>query len=151
MGIHEYSLISDEQALAAATAETLLQLVTPATREAKVLGFSVSAKSVTSSDVPMLIEILLQTTTGTGSAVTPAPYKRTNLPASLCTGCQKSFTAEPTASTILRRFYLTPIGGLIVYHFPEGQEIQLPVSTRVGLRVTSPQAQTAVGELIFEE
>jgi hypothetical protein len=150
--IHVYSIISDEQPIAATVTETLLQLVTPSTREAALMGFTLSAKSVVAGDVPMLVEILLQTTAGTSSGVTPAPYKRTNLPASLCTGCLKSFSGtEPTASTILRRFYETPVGGLIVYHFPEGQEIQIPVSTRLALRVTSPQNETVVAEMFFAE
>lgn len=148
--MHQYSVISDEQALAAATAETLLQLVTPATRRAKVLGFSLCGASVTSSEAPMLVEFLLQTTAGTATAQTPAALDQAD-PAALCSA-QKSFTAEPTASTILRRLKLTPVGGTIVYHFPEGQEIVMAVSTRVGLRVTSPSAQSNVtAELIYQE
>jgi hypothetical protein len=38
--IHVYSIISDEQPIAATVTETLLQLVTPATREAALMGFT---------------------------------------------------------------------------------------------------------------
>lgn len=148
--MHQYSVISDEQALAAATAETLLQLVTPATRRAKILGFSLCGASVTSSEAPMLIEFLLQTTAGTAAAQTPQPLDDAD-PAALCTA-QKNFTAEPTAGAIKRRLKLTPVGGTIVYHFPEGQELKIAVSARMGLRVTSPAAQSNVtAELIYQE
>ena len=147
--MHRYNIISDAQALAATVAETLLQLVTPATRRAKVTGFSIALESVTATDVPVLVELMLQTTAGTASAVTPTPFDQAD-PAALCTA-QKSFTAEPTASTVIRRLKLTPIGGLIVYDFPEGEEITMAVSTRLGLRVTAPQAQTGTAELRHQE
>lgn len=148
--MHIYTVVSDEQALAAATAETLLQAVTGATRRLKISGFSLSGASVTSSEAPMLIEFLLQTTAGTASAQTPEPLDRAD-PAAIFTA-QKNFTAEPTAGAVLRRLKMTPVGGTIIYHFPERMEIVMPVSSRVGFRVTSPSAQSGVvGELFAEE
>lgn len=149
--MHRYTTLSDAATLVAATAETLLQLVTPSTRRAKIVGFTLSLKSVTASDVPVDIEFLLQTTAGTASAATPEADDRAD-PAALCTA-QKTFTVEPTASTILRRFSLTPVGGLIVCDLEAmGKVIKMLVSTRVGMRVTAPQAQSNVhAELWHQE
>jgi hypothetical protein len=148
--MHKYSIISAAENLSAATVETMLQLVTGATRRAKILGFSVAFPSVTSTDAPATIELLLQTDAGTASAVTPAALDQGD-PAAISTA-QKTFTAEPTGSTVLRRMKVTPIGGTFVYHFPEGEEITMAVSTRVGLTINSPAAQTGVvAELFFQE
>lgn len=149
--MHRYTTLSDAASLAAATAETLLQLVTPSSRRAKVVGLSLGFSSVTASDVPVLVELLLQTTAGTASAATPVADDQAD-PAALCTA-QKTFTVEPTPSTVLRRMLLTPVGGLILVDLEAMDKVvEMLVSTRVGLRVTAPQAQTNVhAELWHQE
>lgn len=141
--MHRYTTLSGAQGLAAATAETLIQLVTGSTRRAEITGFSLGFSSVTASEAPVLCEFLLQTTAGTASSVTPAADDQAD-PAAIVTA-QKTFTAEPTASTILRQFLLTPVGGLIICDMEAmNKTIKMLVSTRVGFRVTSPSVQSNV-------
>lgn len=141
--MHRYNVMSGDENLAAATAETMIQIVTGATRKAKIVGFTLSFPSVTSTDAPAKVEFLLQTTAGTASAATPVALDQSD-PAAIFTA-QKTVTAEPTASTVIRTFKVTPVGGTIVMDMEAmGQDITMAVSTRVGMRVTSPAAQTAV-------
>lgn len=148
--MHRYTTRSGAQSLAAATAETLLQLVTGSTRRAKIVGFTLSFSSVTATDVPVLVEFLLQTTAGTASAATPQPDDQAD-PAAIATA-QATFTAEPTASTVLRAFTLTPVGGHITCDLEAmAKEIKMLVSTRVGLRVTAPQAQSNVHAEVWHQ
>jgi hypothetical protein len=141
--MHRYTTLSGSQNLAAATAETLIQLVTGSTRRAEITGFTLAFPSVTAAHVPVLCEFLLQTTAGTASAVTPGADDQAD-PAAIATA-QKTFTAEPTASTILRQFLLTPVGGLIICDLEAmNKTIRMLISTRVGLRVTATDAQTGV-------
>jgi hypothetical protein len=149
--MHRYTTPSVASSLTAATAKTLIQLVTGSTRRAEVTGFTLGFSSVTASDAPVLCELLLQTTAGTASAATPQPDDQAD-PAAIVTA-QNTVTAEPTASTILRRFLLTPVGGLIICDLEAmGKVLRMLVSTRVGFRVTSPAAQSnAWAELWHQE
>jgi hypothetical protein len=149
--MHIYNTMSDEQSLGAATTETMLQLITPATRRAAILGFTLAFAGVTASDVSALVEFLIQTTAGTSGAATPEPLDRADPPA-LVTALKGFSGAEPTSGAIIRRLRVTPVGGLVVYHFPMDQIIKMLISTRVGMRVTAPQAQANVtAELLHQE
>lgn len=130
--------------LSAATAKTLLQVVTGATRRAKITEIGIGFASVTSTDGPVLIELREQSTAGTSSANTPVAIDRAD-PSAIATALD-TFTVEPT-DTGLRGpgpWKVTPIGGTFVYQFPAGQELELAVSTRLGLRLTAPAAESAV-------
>jgi hypothetical protein len=149
--MHVYKLpTSGDVSLVAATAKTLLQLVTPSTRRAQLLQSSASFNSTSATDPSVLIEWLLQTTAGTASALTPKLVDQADPPA-LCTA-QDIFTAEPTASTILSAIRLTPIGGTIVLPERWLAELTLLVSGKYGLRMTSPNNLSNVrAELMYRE
>jgi len=152
MALHLYRLLSGAQTLTATTAKTILQLVTPATRLAMIRTLEIGFASVTATDAPVLIQLFIQTTAGTMSALTPVAIDQT-IPASLCTGCQKTATAEPTTTTELWSQQVTPVGGTAVFVFPKDEQIKMAVSTKVGLVCTSPATQTANvrAVLTFEE
>ena len=139
--LHQYTTKSGATSLVAATAKTLIQLITPSTRRAEIVGFVVGLKSVTAAHTPVDIELLLQTTAGTALAGTLVVDDQAS-PAALCTA-GITFTAEPAASTIIHLLPLTPVGGLIVCDLEGlGKIIRMAVSTRVGLRITAPDAQS---------
>jgi ABC-type phosphate transport system permease subunit len=148
--MHRYTTPSVASALSAATAKTLIQLVTGATRRASITGFTLGFSSVTASDAPVLCELLLQTTAGTASAATPQPDDQAD-PAAIV-------TAQNTVTRSLRhlrscRFLLTPVAWLIICDLEAmGKVLRMLVSTRVGFRVTSPAAQSnAWAELWHQE
>lgn len=140
---------SVDQTTVAATPKTFLQLITPATRKAWLKELGISFKSVTATDVPVLIQLCRQSTAGTVTAVTPNPDVEGH-PAALCTASEL-VTVEPTTGVVIKEWELTPIGGLFVYQLPLGDEIEMAISSRLGLIVTSPQIQSGRAYLKFNE
>lgn len=135
--------------LSAATAKTLVQLVPASNTPVDLVELGVSFNGVTATDVPVLVELLRQSTAGTSSALTLVGDREHESAAAKTTALQ-TFTAEPTAGNILRSWYVTPVGGLFVIQFPLDREIAA-LSNRLGLRCTAPSAETASGYLsIFE-
>jgi hypothetical protein len=146
-----YTVNSGAVSLSAATVKTVLQIATPASTRAKLTSFSVSFNSVTSSDAPAVVDLLRQTTAGTGgSSATLAPLDP-DAPASQLTGLFNIASAEPSAGNVLWSGYVTPVGGLFVYNFAEGEEPILDVSNRIGIRVNSPAAVSAIATLTYAE
>lgn len=146
-----YTLNSGAVALSAATAKTVLQIATPSATRAKVTGFSVSFNSVTTTDAPAVVDLLRQTTAGTGGTSATLSPLDPDGPASQSTGLYNINSAEPTASNVLWTGYVTPVGGLFVYNFAEGEEPVLDISSRIGIRITSPSAVSAIATLTYAE
>lgn len=143
MRCHAYNIPGTDQTVATTT-KTLLQLITGATRRLWVTEFSISGKSVNSADVSVLVQWVRQTSVGTGSAAIGAStignvYE--GQPAMIATA-NEGFATEPTGGTEIVRgpWYMSPVGGLFVLQIPLGQEIEMAVSSRLGLRVTDAQS-----------
>lgn len=151
MQAHRYNISTTADiALTAATARTVLQLVTPASRKAWVEELKVAFESVTATDVPVIVECYRQSTAGSGSsAVTPRAVDE-GFPAPLCTAIQGP-TAEPTTGELVWQIEVTPIGGTLIYPWPEGKEPSMATSSRFGVVVTSPQAQNCRASLTYRE
>lgn len=137
--------------LAAATAKTLAVISTPSTRKARLLGFTVSFDSVTSTDGSVLVEVCRYTTaTGTGTARTPVRIDPDS-PVALCSGVV-NYTAEPTGAAVVYEMKGTPVGGTLVIPFVPEEAAMASVSQLIGVRCTSPQAQSGVRiSMTFEE
>lgn len=147
---HIYTINNSvDQTTAAATAKTFLQLVTGATRKAWVKEIGISFKSVTATDVPGLVQLVRQSTAGTASALTPTPDVEGH-PVAITTA-QEIFTVEPTSGVVIKEWELTPIGGLFVYQLPLGDEIEMAVSSKLGLLVTTPQIQAGRAYIKYNE
>lgn len=130
-----YVASADGVALAAATAKTVLQITAPATIRARLRELTIGLDGVTAANPPGLVELLTQSTAGTMSATTPAPVDPA-APASLVTASFNA-TVEPTPGTVVRRWRVTPVGGLFVLPFPfDSEQLVLPASGRLGIRCT---------------
>lgn len=141
--MHIYTIDSGAASLAAATAKTILQLVNGSTRKSRLIEIGVSLGDTVSTHVSGLVEFRTQSTAGTSSAVTPAPVDLTD-PAAIQTA-RNLFTVEPTdVAQVFPPVELTPVGSLYVYQFPQGEELIVPVSTRLGIRLNFPDAQTVL-------
>lgn len=141
--MHQYTATTEgDVSLSAATAKTLVQVSTPASRRAALKEVAVGFNSTTTSHAPVLVQLRLQTTAGTGTARTPIAEDAAD-PAALCSSAV-NFTVEPTGGSILREWRITPIGGQLIYQFPLGDEIRLDPSQRIGLVATAADAQSGV-------
>lgn len=148
--MHLYTLApAADVSLVAATAKTVVQLVTGATRRAKITGLELGFTSTTSTDGPVLVQLMLQTTAGTMSALTPRVLDQSD-PAAISTA-QSNASAEPTASTVFYEWRITPIGGQLIRLWPFGFEFVMNVSSKVGIVMTAPQNQTTRLTLTFQE
>ena len=136
----------------ASRTETLIQLATPATRRAWVLEIGVSGQSVNTADIPVLVYLLRQSSLGTQSAtVTPQPTSE-GYPAALST-VNITYTVEPgtTGTFVAGQWRVTPVGGLFVLTASLGTEVELAVSSRVGLVVVTGQTTLCDAYLKFAE
>lgn len=139
--MHQYTVVSGACSLVLGTEKTLVQVITGSTRKLRVFRVDLSFSSTTSSEAPVLLRVLTQTTAGTVSAATPAAITQSD-PAAIFTAGVNA-TVEPTAGTTLVRHRITPVGGFVSYDFG-GAPIELSVSTRVGFALTAGAAQSNV-------
>lgn len=137
-----------EEALAAATAETVWQLLGVANRSIPIVEFGISFDGVTATAEPVLVELVSQSTAGTATGATEVTIKGSGTPQ--VTG-QHSFTAEPTLVNRLAGWEVHPAGGLFVVQFPLGREPTLEGATRIGLRCTAPAAVNCFSYVWWEE
>jgi len=132
--------------------QTLCQIITPATRRAWILELALSGKSISSTDVPVRVELIRQTSAGTsGATITPVPFNP-DYPAALCT-VNATFSAEPSDGNVIPRgpWYVSPVGGLYVLQLPLGLEVEMPVSARLALRIFTAQATSIRANLVIQE
>lgn len=136
-------------ALVAATAKTLVQLVPATNRPLRIIELGISFDSVLSTDAPVAVDLMRQSTAGTSSALTLVSDQEDEAASIVCTGLQ-TFTVEPTAGNILRTWHVSPIGGLFVVQWPLDRE-PVALTSRIAIRCNSPQVQAATAYLIGAE
>lgn len=139
-----------EEAIAASTAETLVQLRGATTTRGKVIAWGVAFDGATATDAPVLVRLLRQSTDGTASAATEVPFDP-SAPAALITA-HHSFSAEPTAGDVLEVHEVHPNGGALIREYALGREpmIDDATSSRIAIEVNGP-ACNAVAWLHWEE
>jgi hypothetical protein len=137
--------------LAAATRKTLAAVSTPSTRKARLLSFTVSFDSTTSTDNAVLIEVL-RGASGTGTATSRTPIAvDPDSPAALCSGLV-NYTAEPTSLAVAYELRATPVGGTLIVPFTPDEAIMADPSQVLTIAATAAQAQSNVRvSLTFEE
>jgi hypothetical protein len=143
-------------ALSAATARTALMVITPAQFGGCLTHLTIGFDGVTASAVPVFWEIVRSTnasnsTPGTGNTTESANIVQIR-GRSITTGFTafSASTSEPTVLTRLDGNLLTPAGGLLVYDFVLGKELECDVSAGLGVRLTAPATVNARVSLHFE-
>jgi hypothetical protein len=139
---------TDEVALTAATTRTVLQLLTAANRRTRIVGFGVFFDGTSSTNEPVVVELVRQTSAGTMSAGTAV--KTRVVAETLQNTVTHSATVEPTSTDVLERVNVHPQSGYEV-RYPLGQEPVVAASTRVGVRCTAPAGVNVVAKIFWEE
>ena len=139
-----------EEALVAATAETLVQLRGATATKAKIIEWSVSFDGTASTNAPIVVRLLRQTTDRTGSAASEVKWDP-DAPDANCAALH-SFSAEPTAGDILAIYNVHPQSGMVM-QYPLGREIVLDNATtsRFAIEATAPDAVNALAYIVWEE
>lgn len=133
-----YAQTKSNQALAAATAETIIQLVTPSTVRAQITKIAIAFDGTSSTAEPVDVFLCVQSTAGTSSGGTVAKLDPAS-PTALVTTLV-DFTAEPAAdSNEVWRVMIHPQGGLYEVNWALGDRTAplMAVSTRWGLKCTA--------------
>jgi len=138
-----------ETAVAAATVETLIQLLAAANHRVALLGYGVGGTGTSNTEEPGNIDILRQTTAGTASALTLVKLDDSVAETLLTTG-QYLFTVEPAAGDVLRSHTLHPQAAMDIRD-AFSREIIMGGADRIGIRATFADAQNLDAYLDFEE
>jgi len=136
-------------ALSAATARTILQARTPTNQAVALLGFAVTFDGVVGTNQPVLLEVVRYASNG--SMASAGTYKDDpGRQETIQTGGFRSATLEPAADSVIRNYTFHPQTGY-ERHFDFDEEIIVPGSARIGLRLTAPDAVNVTGQMNFEE
>ena len=148
-----YALTTEgEEALAAATAETLVQLRGTANTKSKVIAWGISFDGVDSTAQPVLVTFCRQTTDGTGTAATEVTFDADDSAAGV-TGFHTFSSTEPTTGDIIEQYEIHPQGGLFVREYPPGREpvIDNVNTSRIGIVANAAAVVNAVAWIQWEE
>ena len=151
-----YSLVSGTPFSAATGAKTFMMAIAPAGHGLALVEFSISTDGVTSSAVPMRVDIVqsTQATAGT-SGVTPTitQIRGRGTGGSAPTG-GGNYTAEPTVLTIVKTFYVPQFMGILPFQLPLGREIECDSSAgtikALGIRVNTSATVNILGYMEVE-
>lgn len=138
-----------EEALAAATAETLIQLVAASNHRVKVLRWGVFFDGTSVTAEPAQIRLMRQTTSGTSSSLSPVKLDD-SIAETLQTTALQDFSVEPTSGDVLESYQVHPQQGFMMV-YPLGQEPIIGGGDRLGIEVTAPAAVNARAFIVFEE
>lgn len=125
-----------ERALTQDTTETLLMVKAASGHAIRPTEVSVGLQGINNIGEPIIIELLRLTSDGTASAVTPV--KVSDESDSISATASKTFTVEPSAGDILKRWVLHPAGGGVLWTNPDPEKFVVPGGGRIGLRVLDP-------------
>jgi hypothetical protein len=134
-------------ALSAGVAKTVLTAIAPAQFGVDLRKYRIGFDGVTASAVPVVVEIVLYTTDGTGTAGTVNQTSGRPITAGFTT--KYNYSVEPTGPTSVDRFTMTPNGGTVIYDFPYGDSPDTAISQLFGLRCTAPAAVNVNATLWF--
>jgi hypothetical protein len=137
-----------EVALAAATAKTVIQVVSASNHRVKIKRWGVYFDGVSPTAKPVQVRLLRQSSAGTMSSLTPTKLGTES--ETIQTTAQHTATAEPTAGDVLDIAEVHPQSGYEVI-FPAGEEIDVPGSGRVGIECTAPAVVNVRAKIIAEE
>lgn len=144
-----FSLVPGQVTLVAATARTVVQIIAPTNQRVLLKQLEIYGNSTSGSATPVYGRLLVQTSAGTMSSLTPSKHNAAD-DETIQSTASHTATVEPSASTVKRTFFFHPQAGLIM-PFPPGQEIPIIGGTRLGLELTSVEGATVTPTILCEE
>lgn len=117
-------------------AKTLVQIVAASNHRTLVDEIHISFEGATSTNAPIQVRILKQTTAGTMSALTIVK-KCAGDDETLQTTAQHTATAEPTAGDVYFSQFVHPQGGRFSLVLPREKAFQIVGGQRLGVEVTA--------------
>lgn len=127
-----------EEAVAATTRETVLQLRAGSAIRGEIIAWGVSFDGTDPAAAAVVVDLEFQSTDGTASAATNAALDSTNPKTAVITG-HRAFSAQPTAGNKLEQHEVHPQGGNLIREYPPDARPTFS-NTRIGISVTAPAA-----------
>jgi len=149
MARFQASAVITGEALAAATIETLIQLVAATNHRIAILAYGIFTRGTSNTETPGQLDIQRQSTAGTSASLTLVKDDD-SIAESLVTTALQDFTAEPTSGDLLRRHNAHPQAGFDIRD-AYSRELITGGSDRAGFRATFAQVQTADAYVDLEE
>jgi hypothetical protein len=141
-----------EEALAAATAETVIALHSTTACKPRIIEWGVTFDGTSATAEPVVVDVVRITAAdGTSSTATEKAWDPDN-PTSNSTATH-SYTAEPTKeSQPLAKYEVPPTSGMVL-QYPLGREIVLDNATTsaVGIVCTAPATVNVLAYIVWEE
>jgi hypothetical protein len=147
-------------ALAANTTKTVLQVLTPATTDLRIVGWGVSFDGASGTAVPVICHLIAGDVAASGlTAQTPETWGHDLQPASLCvggaaaTGHGGGVTPTEGAMTVVRYFdaqHVHPQAGYGII-WPESFQPRVPISRSVRIRCRAPAAVNVIPWILWAE
>jgi len=135
--------------------QTLVQIVAPTNQRLSILRIFIGGVSGNAADLPVLMEVLPQTSAGTSSAVTPVKVNDSDDETVQTTARQGFSSTEPTdaGGAIVKHTFPVPTTGPgRDFVFPPGRELFVKGGTRMGIRANTPgQVSVFKGFIELEE
>jgi hypothetical protein len=140
-----------DQALAAATAETLLSAVNAANATLQLIEWGVSFDGVSATAEPVTVELCLCTEAGAGTSTTHTLIQANGPTRTAQFTGKRGFSAEPTTITVVKRYLVHPQTG-VAYQAPLGREFQqITTQDSLLIRLTAPAVVNAQGYIEIED
>lgn len=142
-------------ALVAATAKTAIELTTPSGTGNQWYQLDVSFNGISSTAIPVTVDIVTYSATGTGTAITFAAAHRATaatqgMAVDPLTTAKVNMTVDGAGATVVSSVFLHPQSG-VTYQFPLGREFGMNKSLLYGVRLTAPAIVNYLVNLWFEE
>lgn len=144
-GVGFQAINSAAVALSAATAKTIVSAIAPSQQRVLVREWSGSFDGVTSSAVPVLVEIVYFTGGGVGTALAPTKTNQGD-PENLQSTAKENYTTEPAGAVVIDSILVSPTSGFKEIR-PLGQEIPVPGGKMIGIRCNAPATVNVRGTL----
>jgi len=135
--------------LAAATVETLIQLIAAANHAIKITEIMIGFHGVDATHEPVLVEILRQMDAGTASALTLVKADD-SVADTLDTTAQKTIKVEPTEGDVLKALTIHPQTS-VIYPVPPDAPLVCGAGDRIAVRAMAPNAVNCDITVTFEE
>lgn len=135
-----YTVNTGSVALVAATAKTVLNVISPATFGIVCVGFEVSFDGVTASALPVLVEMCQSSQGGAGTPAGSPPTPVQARGQTIAHGCTigHNYGSEPTTLVAAYDWWLDPNKGTFDRLWPLGRELEQGVSKGICVRCNAP-------------
>jgi hypothetical protein len=146
----QYSVTTGLTALAAATAKSMVEVNPGSGLPAELISMDVSSSYATSATpITLLIELVSNTATGTGTTYTPKRYGQAVGVAQSTTKIND--TVEPSTPTVIQAWELVLPSGPFSYQWPLGREYLLTTSSFNAIRCTASAVCSVIVNAVIEE